>query len=118
MRSHTDFLHKTRLDLWIWRRVWGIDIPGSTQGRKLCSGPHGSCPSVASHRGPGKWKKWKQADPGARRAHARASRGLDVIVLRLFAFLAPDILKHWRYLGAEASSFPQNSESCLLLIRR
>jgi hypothetical protein len=73
-----------------------MDIPRVHSGAKSSLGAHGSCPSVASRRGPGKWKKWKQVDPGARRVHARASRGLDVIVLRSFAFLAPDILKRWR----------------------
>jgi hypothetical protein len=62
------------------------------------------------------WRTW--ADPGMRWAHARITRGLSVIPLKLFAFPAPDNLKRRRKLEAEAPSFPRGSEVCLLLASR
>jgi hypothetical protein len=46
-----------------------------------------------SRRWLGKGERRKQADLGVRWAHARITRGLGVITLRLFVFHAPDILK-------------------------
>jgi hypothetical protein len=71
--------------------LWEMDILGSTQGRKLRSGPRDSCPSQASHHGPDEQRQWKQANLEAKEAHVQASRGIDVDMSGLFVPV-PDIL--------------------------
>jgi hypothetical protein len=78
---------------WMADTVGGRYPPGSTRGRKLCSGRHASCSSLMSRCGLDKGKQQKRADLGVRWAHARITHGLGVITLRLFVFPAPDILK-------------------------
>jgi hypothetical protein len=71
--------------------LWGMDIPRVHTRAKLRSGPRGSCPFEASRYGPGEQRQWRQADPEAKEAHVRASRGIGVSMSGQFV-PTPDIL--------------------------